>query len=138
VEQLLGHGEEKRVKERTVQLGGETLGKGSTVVVFTGRGHEEHEVTRVGTKRIYLVQYGREDPFSLESRTQIGSTAGYVPYFKTHTEVAAMRRRQELMLKLREYGLQSVDGSLRDLSQYPEEALEEVLAVLSKHRNSKN
>lgn len=124
------------MKERTVQLGGETLSKGMTVVVLQGRKRSEQEITKIGTKRIYLKRYGREEAFGIEDRKQVGCVAGYIPRFCTHTEVAAIDRRRDLMLNLRQLGLQSVDGALRDLPQYPDEALEEVIGILSKYQNT--
>ncbi|MFE0472435.1 hypothetical protein ACFW2V_12560 [Streptomyces sp. NPDC058947] len=124
------------MKERTIQLGGETLNKGSTVVVFTSHGREEHEVVKIGTSRIYLMRHNREEPFDIATRQHVGSTVGRIPHFRTRTEVVAADRRRDLMIRLRKLGIQSVDGALRDLKQYPDEALEEVIAVLSRHRNT--
>lgn len=127
------------MKSRTIQLGGEILKPGDTVVVFTASGgRSERPITRIGTKRLYVDGYGTEVAFEIDTRKEVGYVAGYIPHFRTHKEVAAMDRRRDLVLKLREFGLQPVDGALGDLAQHSDEALEDVLAVLSKHRNSKN
>lgn len=127
------------MRERTIQLGGETLRPGDTVVVFMASGgRAERPITKIGTKRVYVDGYGSEVAFEIDTRKEVGCVAGYIPHFRTHTEVAAMDRRRSLVLKLREFGLQPVDGALGTLGQHSDEALEEVLAVLAKHCNSRN
>lgn len=122
-------------KERTVEIGGETLATGDTVVVYTGRSTLDVEILRIGTKRIYLSVRGRETPFSLETRKDCENGHGYVPYFRTRTEVKQRLKRNTLVTKLRDLGIQDASGN--DLEDYPDEALEEIIAVLGKYRSAK-
>lgn len=127
------------MKDRTIRLGGETLKPGDAVVVFTASGgRSERPITRIGTKHLYADGYGSEVAFEIDTRKEVEYVAGYIPHFRTHREVAAMDRRRDLVLKLREFGLQPLDSALGNLEQYSDEALEEVLSVLSKHHNSRD
>lgn len=122
-------------KERTVEVGGEILRVGDRVVVYTGRERQDREIAKIGTKLIYLIQYGREEPFDIATRRRTAAS-GYVPQFRTRTEAAAMDRRRDLLLQLRGLGLQPVEGPLSDLTGYPDRALEEVIGVLAEYSTS--
>lgn len=139
MERRLGRGEGKVVSgERRLQLGGESLARGSKVIVFLGGFGEERSVTRVGTKWVHLAKHGGEgeEEFSIENRRLRGITADYIPHFKTLTEVAAMKRRRDLLLQLRQLGLQPTGGALHNPKQYPDEALERVIEILSEYENT--
>lgn len=122
-------------RERTVEIGGEILKVGGTVKVYTGRSSLDAEILRIGTKRIYLKLHGRETPFSLETRKDCENDYGYAPYFRTHTEVKQRLKRNTLLTELRDLGIQDASGN--DLEDYPDEALEEIIAVLRKYRSAK-
>src|SRR5688572_8622666 len=120
-------------RERTVEVGGEILKVGGTVKVYTARAPRDAEILRIGTKRIYLKLNGRETPFSLETRKDCENDRGSAPYFRTHTEVARSLKRNTLLMELRDLGIQGTQGA--SPKGYPDEALEEMVAVLRKYRN---
>lgn len=126
---------ENRVKEREIEVGGEILRTGSKVVVYDGREYDDCGVTRIGTRRIYIEVRGRESAFSIESRVDTEKNYGYTRYFRTKTEVAAVKKRERLIGRLFDLGLQPtrVDGK-GSLRHYPDEALEQIIAVLDAHK----
>lgn len=136
LERILGRAEGAIVKERSLRIGGEVLARGSKVVVFLGAIGEEREVTRVGTTWLHLARDGRDEPFDIKNRRLRGVLADYIPHFKTLAEVAALERRRDLILQLRKLGFMPVGGALDNPKQYPDEALEEVIDILSRYHNT--
>lgn len=123
-------------KERVIEVGGETLKAGDTVIVYNGRSSREAPITRIGTRRIFLKVHGREAPFSIESRKDCVNTAGYTPYFRTRTEEAAGLKRQTLMTRLNELGLGAHSSDDWLLSRYPDGVLEKMISILEEYQES--
>lgn len=123
--------------ERTVEVGGEVLKVGDTVIVREWRGSEEREIVRIGVKNLYLKKHGNEEEaFNIATRKSLTNRTGTGAAFRTRTEVARMEKRDGLILRLHELGLQPVEGSRKPLDRYDDEALERVIAVLSEYENS--
>lgn len=123
------------MKDREFKVGGEVLRPGSKVVVYDGREYDDCEVTRIGTRRIYIEVRGRESAFSMTDRVDTEKNYGYTRYFRTKTEVAAVRKRESLLGRIFDLGLMPTrsDG-LGSMRGYPDEALEGVIAVLEAHK----
>lgn len=123
------------MKEREFEIGGEILRPGSKVVVYDGREYDDCTVTRIGTRRIYIDVRGRESAFSMADRADTEKSYGYTRYFRTKTEVAATKRREALIARIFDLGLQPtrIDGK-GSLRFYSDETLEGVIALLEAHR----
>lgn len=125
---------------KSIELGGEILTVGSTVIVYGGGrrgvGKEELPITKIGTKYIHIKRHGSDAPFDVETRRDAKNTNGYVGHFKTHTEVARIEKRRDLIRRLHDLGLQPTQGSSAALDQYDDATLEEVIAILSQKVNS--
>lgn len=124
--------------QRTVEIGGETLGPGSVVIVFDGNSQKERVVASVGTRRIQLECGGKNPvPYSLDDRKN--RDGAYVSWFKTKTEVAQIVRRNHLVSRLRDLGAEArVLGAKTGFDPYPNEVLQAVADLLQGHLDSAN
>lgn len=125
------------MKDRTVELGGETLRAGKTVVVYERGTSEAREIARIGTANVHLKRGSREEAFRIKDRHKVEPSNGTGSFFRTHTEVARTEKRQALIARLRELGLRSTDSfGSEALERYPDGVLEKVIAVLIENTNS--
>lgn len=126
--------------ERSIEIGGEVLKVGDTVVIRglgrRGDVSDEALITKIGTKYIHLRSNGRETQFSIETRQDAVNTRGVPASFRTRTEVAQIEKRQSLVLRLYELGFQPTDKFRNAFGRYDDEVLERVIAVLSENENS--
>jgi hypothetical protein len=120
----------------TVEVGGEVLSVGDTVIVEKGRDRVECPITSIGNKYIHVKMHNRALRFRIGDQSVADNRRGVPARFYTHTEVARAKKRRDLILRLHALGFKPVEGSLSSASQYDDETLERVIAVLSESVNS--
>lgn len=120
-----------------MEIGGETLHVGSTVVVDRGQSREVREITKIGTKNLYVKNGPREDAYEIATRRKLGHSTGAGSRFRTNSEVAAADHRMKLVARLNVLGVRPTDQFVgrKSLRDYPDEALEEVISILSRYAN---
>jgi hypothetical protein len=102
--------------------------KPGDILVMSGanmRGrHENVTVSRVGRKYVYVMTYGRESKFHMD--TGVAADNGYT-FLRTPEQVVSDARRTALLIEIKERGFQPAEFRA---SRITNETLERVAAVL--------